>query len=217
MSDLLVLLLTNAAVIGVAQAIGVFWLKTRLEKSIEHEYARKLVEYSAEVALGQEIAKQRVEILAKAWSKAALYESHLFQSVTTTAHAFLTELRRLGQPIPDTLPGSSRDSMVMLAEYGTVEFPADAHDRLAKQLAEHHASLQTEGSALEQFITENRFWLGPTLETALRRHLTTMVQSFGKLDPTPASRREFVAALRQLAEDRPTVETILKDIRPRLK
>lgn len=203
-------LLSNFATIAVLGAIMSYWLKTRLEESIRHEYGATLAALQAQLGLQQEVARRRMEIVSQVWAAIADFEKAAFASAGQTAAVLLSTFRESGaEGIPSELPSRSADLMRLLSVQKGVELPAEALEEVKRAVAPAQETLLASATALNDLIFANRFWLGQDLENELRRYAQDVRDAFVSLEPNDAAMRDFAVRLRALKERRQDATTIL--------
>lgn len=203
-------LLSNFATIAVLGAIMSYWLKTRLEESIRHEYGATLAALQAQLGLQQEVARRRIEIVSQVWAAIADFEKAAFASAGQTAAVLLSTFRESGaEGIPSKLPSRSADLMRLLSVQKGVELPAEALEEVKRAVAPVQETLLASATALNDLIFANRFWLGQDLENELRRYAQDVRDAFVSLEPNDAAMRDFAGRLRALKERRQDATTIL--------
>lgn len=203
-------LLANFATVGVAVAIMSYWLKTRLEASIRHEYSVTLATLQAQLGLQQEVARKRMEVVSQVWAAISEYEQAAFSSAAQTASVLLNAFRNAGaEGIPTELPSRSGELMRLLSQQKGIELSPEILERVMRGVAPAQEALLTSATALSDLILANRFWLGHDLENELRRYAQDVRDAFMSLEPNETAMREFAGRMRALKDRRQDAMAIL--------
>ena len=197
--------------VGAVQVVASWWLKSRLENSVKHEYDRRLEEFKSKETLAVEIAKRRVAALADAWSKIALYEAACWQQSKAIAERLLAEARNRGAiGIPEELPIGHFEIFNLLLEHMTIGIPEAFMVELKRQVAPNQTKLLTAAEEVDLCLTSNRFWIGAPLDEEMRGYADEFKEAFFALGASEGERREFVRRLRIVSEKRWDSRSLLK-------
>lgn len=191
------LLVAQVLSIAAIQILVGWWVKTRLENSVKHEYDRRLEQFKSRETLAVEIAKRRVAVLAEAWTKISVFEARCWQHSKKLARRLLVEVRACGASgIPAELPVGHKEVFDLLTEHLTVEIPDDRIEEIQQEGADEQKRLLEAADELDEFLIANRFWVGADLDEELREYASQVKEAFVALSPAEEDRKEFVRLLR---------------------
>lgn len=195
--------LGNAATFAAVQVLVGWWLKARLEESVQHEYDRRLEQFKSRETLVVEIAKLRVAALAEAWRRLALFEVQCWKQSKDVAHRLLALASEHGaNDIPAVLPVAHKDIFDLLASVGPVSIPDARVNAMQLEAKPEQDRLLALADDVDAHLSSNRFWIGSDLDRELREYAQTVRDAFNALGPEEEERREFVRLLHIVGEKR---------------
>jgi hypothetical protein len=185
------------ASIAAIQVLVGWWLKSRLEQSVKHEYDRRLEQFKSTETISIEIAKLRVVALAEVWAKISAFEAECWAQSKGLASRMLIEARRQGVAgIPEELPFGHKEVFDVLTKFMDVKIPDARMAEIEEQAAPERQKLTNASDELNAMLTANRFWIGSDLDEELREYSEAVRVAFMTLGPGQEDRREFVRLLR---------------------
>jgi len=190
---------SNVVSVAVVGGLVGLWLKTRIEQSIQHEYARKLEEFKQEAALASEIARRRIDIVANAWSAIARFEAASVKhklAVGRFAWQLLQQSGHIDQN--DSPPPGLMALYERLAAYPEPVIPTSEVSKLDELLKDPLERLTAAAAEAHEIISTNRFWLGGDLQKELKDYLKSLVTLFGNLSPIGEDREHFRSSINAL-------------------
>jgi hypothetical protein len=197
------------SVAGVQMLVG-WWLKTRLEKSVEHEYDRRLEQFKSRETLAIEVAKLRVTVLAEAWRRIAEFEAQCWKQSQDVAQHLLRAAKDSGTPgIPDVLPTGHLETFALLARIVVVDIPDARIAQLQADAAPEQARLLAVADDLTSYLAANRFWIGAEIDEELRDYAQSVRDAFAALGPGEIERREFARLLHLVVDKRWDARTLV--------
>lgn len=195
--------LGKVATFAAVQVLVGWWLKARLEKSVQHEYDRRLEQFKSRETLAVEVAKLRVAALAEAWRRLALFEVQCWKQSRDVAHRLIALARTHGaKGIPEVLPVVHKDTFDLLASVGPVSIPDAEISAMQLEAKPEQDRLLALADDVDAYLSSNRFWIGSDLDRELRGYAQTVRDAFSALGADEAERREFVRLLRIVSEKR---------------
>ena len=208
------LVVGNIVSIGVLGTLMSWWLKSRLESSIKHEYDRKLESFKQEVALALEVSRQRVHVLAKIWEQLAEVEAACIHQKLVMGRHFWAVHQRLGsKEATGELPSGFWDMYARLEGLPDILLDAAGRADVDAALKSANERLVEQTYQAHQSIAKNRFWLGEELRRELKQYLNGMTEAFMNLTPLGTDRATFKSAVLTLKAQQGEAEKLLPRLR----
>ena len=175
----------------------------RIEKSVQHEYDRRLEQFKSRETLAVEIAKLRVAALAEAWRRLALFEVQCWNQSKDVAHRLLELAREnSAESIPTQLPVTHRETFDLLERIGQVSSPDEQIALMQGAAKPEQDRLLALADDVHEHLASSRFWIGSDLDHELREYAQTVRDAFAALGPDAQGRSEFVRLIRLAREKR---------------